>query len=194
MVETRRRQIEDVASELFRANGYAATSVRDIARALDVQGATLYSHVTSKEDVLWAIVQRAASAFEHAAGQAAATTVRATPAERLRALVVAHVGVVTSDPEAASVFDREWRHLTDLRRQEILVRRDAYEARFRGVIADGRASGAFHAPDPALAASYLLTACNAVAVWYRPTGRRSATEIAEAYADLSVRALAEASR
>ena len=54
---TRRREIEDVASELFHANGYAATSVRDIARALDIQGASLYAHVASKEDLLWSIVE-----------------------------------------------------------------------------------------------------------------------------------------
>ena len=53
MVETSRRQaIEDVASDLFRERGYAGTSIRDIARALSVQGASLYAHVTSKEDVL----------------------------------------------------------------------------------------------------------------------------------------------
>jgi len=69
-IETRRRQIEEVASELFRANGYAATSVRDIARALDLQGASLYSHVASKEDVLWALVDRAATRFETALAEA----------------------------------------------------------------------------------------------------------------------------
>ena len=47
-IETRRGQIEAAASELFRANGYAGTSVRDIARALDLQGASLYSHATSR--------------------------------------------------------------------------------------------------------------------------------------------------
>ena len=54
MIETRtrRREIDEVASELFNANGYAATSVRDIARALDIQGASFYAHVASKEDVL----------------------------------------------------------------------------------------------------------------------------------------------
>ena len=44
---------------LFHANGYAATSVRDIAKALDIQGASLYAHVASKEDVLFSIVDRA---------------------------------------------------------------------------------------------------------------------------------------
>ena len=65
MVETtRRRAIEDAASELFRRQGYAATSVRDIARVLDIRGPSLYAHVASKEDVLWAIVDRVASRFE----------------------------------------------------------------------------------------------------------------------------------
>ena len=61
MVETaRRREIEDVASSLFRERGYAGTSVRDIARALDILGASLYAHVASKQDVLRAIVERMA--------------------------------------------------------------------------------------------------------------------------------------
>ena len=73
MVElTRRQAIEEVASDLFREHGYAATSIRDIARALSVQGASLYAHVTSKEDVLWAIVDRAAGRFEAAADAAEA--------------------------------------------------------------------------------------------------------------------------
>ena len=46
MVETTRRQeIEEAASSLFREHGYSGTSVRDIARAVDIQGASLYAHV-----------------------------------------------------------------------------------------------------------------------------------------------------
>src|SRR5689334_8817443 len=99
---TRRRAIDEVASELFRANGYAATSVRDIAKALDIQAASMYAHVASKEDVLWSIVDGAASAFERAAD--AAESEAADPVDRLAALVEAHVEVVTSDPERTSVF------------------------------------------------------------------------------------------
>ena len=57
MVETsRRREIEDAASSLFHEHGYSGTSVRDIARAVDMQGASLYAHVASKQEVLWSIV------------------------------------------------------------------------------------------------------------------------------------------
>jgi TetR/AcrR family transcriptional regulator, cholesterol catabolism regulator len=41
-------------------------SVRDIARALDIKGASVYAHVASREDVLWSIVERAATRFEDA--------------------------------------------------------------------------------------------------------------------------------
>ena len=189
MVETRRRQIEDVASELFHDQGYAATGVRDIARALDIQGASLYAHVTSKEAVLWAIVERAASMFERAADRALDATAGRPASVRVRALVVAHVGVVTGGPEAATVFDREWRHLEEARRDEVRARRDAYEARFRALIEDGIATGEFVAVDPAIASAFLLTALNAVGTWYRPDGPRSPAELADAYADLALRAL-----
>jgi len=193
MIETgaRRREIDDVASELFHANGYAATSVRDIARALDIQGASLYAHVASKEDVLCSIVDGAATAFEAKADEAAAETASSDPVERLAALVEAHVDVVTADPERASVFVTEWRHLSGDRRAAIATRRDAYEARFRAVIEDGIAVGAFRAIDSALAATFILTALNGIATWYRPDGRLSADRIADHYVDLALRSLSE---
>jgi TetR/AcrR family transcriptional regulator, cholesterol catabolism regulator len=193
MIESgaRRREIDDVASELFHANGYAATSVRDIARALDIQGASLYAHVASKEDVLWSIVDGAATAFEAKADDAIADTATSDPVERLAALVEAHVDVVTADPERASVFVTEWRHLSPDRRAAIAGRRDAYEARFRAVIEDGTAVGAFRPTDTALAATFILTALNGIATWYRPDGRLSADRIADHYVDLALRSLSE---
>jgi len=188
---TRRREIDEVASELFHANGYAATSVRDIARALDIQGASLYAHVASKEDVLWSIVDHAATAFEHAADAATTEADAADPVDGLAALVEAHVEVITADPERSSVFVTEWRHLSPDRRAAIARRRDAYEARFRETIADGVAVGAFRATDPALATTFVLTALNGIATWYRPDGRLSADRIADHYVDLALRSLSE---
>jgi AcrR family transcriptional regulator len=187
----RRREIDEVASELFHANGYAATSVRDIARALDIQGASLYAHVASKEDLLFAIVDRAASAFERAADAAEADAATADPVERLAALVEGHVDVVTADPERASVFVTEWRHLSPDRRAAMAERRDAYEGRFREVIRDGISVGAFRSTDPTIAATFVLTAINGIATWYRPDGRLSADAVADHYIDLALRALSE---
>jgi TetR/AcrR family transcriptional regulator, cholesterol catabolism regulator len=185
----RRREIDEVASGLFHANGYAATSVRDIAKALDIQAASMYAHVASKEDVLWSIVDAAATAFEQGAGAASAEAATIDPIDRLAALVEAHVEVITADPERASVFVTEWRHLSGSRRAAIASRRDAYEARFREVITDGIAIGAFRPTDPAVAAAFLLTALNGVAGWYRPDGRLGPDRIADGLVDLALRML-----
>jgi AcrR family transcriptional regulator len=178
----RRQQIEDAASTLFRERGYAATSVRDIAHALDMQGGSLYAHVASKEDVLWSIVSRAADRFNAEVGRVAVSS--APPAARLREMIRAHVGVVTSAQKDAAVFLHEWRFLSQNRREQMAERRDAYEALFRRAIADGVAAGAFNAVDTRLAAMALLSALNGIATWYRPDGPLTPAEVADHYADL----------
>lgn len=189
---SRRREIEDVASVLFRDRGYAATSIRDIARELDIRGASLYAHVASKEDVLWAIVDRMASRFEAAADATLASgSLAGDPIGLMTALVRGHVRVIAEDVGAASVFISEWRSLGEARRAAILERRDAYEQRFRDVITGGIATGDFTMTDPAIAATFVLTALNGVATWYRPDGRLAADRIADHYVDLSLRALTE---
>ncbi len=193
MVETTRRQaIEDAASSLFHEHGYSGTSVRDIAKAVDIQGASLYAHVASKQEVLWSIVERTASRFEAAADAIEAVdpgSLPFGPDVHLISLVRAHVGVVTGDIERASVFVHEWRSLDPGRRDDIARRRDAYEARFRKAIADGVGSGAFVAVDPVPTAAYILTALNGLVAWYRPDGRLDARIIGDSYADLSLRAV-----
>ena len=193
MVETTRRQaIEDVASDLFRERGYAATSIRDIARALSVKGASLYAHVTSKEDVLWAIVDRAATRFEAAADRAeeeARSHRPGDPVEAIAALVEAHVDVLTANVHEAGVFVNEWRSLAEQRRRQILDRRDAYQARFRRHVEDGIAAGSFAMTDPSIAASTILSAVNGVAAWYDPDGRLPADRIADHLVDLVLRML-----
>ena len=204
MVETsRRREIEDAASSLFHEHGYAGTSVREIARALDIQGASLYAHVTSKQDMLWSIVVRTADRFEAAADAALAALGDSDsdsdsdpdgkrspdPGSRLTALVRAHVGVVTEDIGRASVFVHEWRSLSASHRAEIGRRRDTYEHRLRAVIRDGMERGDFAATDPTAAAAFILTALNGLVGWYRPGGRLKPGALADLYAALALRAV-----
>src|SRR4029077_9720612 len=181
MVETsRRKEIEDAASSLFHEHGYSGTSVRDIARAVDMQGASLYAHVASKQEVLWSIVERTATRFEAAADLVEAGDPGAVvfgPGVHLISLVRAHVGVVSDDIERASVFVHEWRSLDKGRRDEMTRRRDAYEGRFRATIAQGVSVGSFEAGDPIVTAAYILTALNGLVAWYDPKGRLPARDI-----------------
>ena len=191
MVDTlsRRLQIEDAASALFRERGYAATSVRDIAQALDMQGGSLYAHVSSKEDVLWSIVSRAADRF-HTAVAALADANLPAPA-KLREMIRAHVRVVTGQQKDAAVFLHEWRLLSQERRDLVGLRRDQYEALFRRVIGDGIAAETFNPVDPRMAAMALLSALNGVATWYSGDGPLSAEDVADQYAELFLKGLTD---
>ena len=188
IAESRRRQIEGVASALFRERGYAGTGMREIARGLQLRGASLYAHVGSKEDVLFAIVERAADRFAraispylHADGM--------SPEDRLLGMIRAHVRVLTSDLGDAAVFLHEWRFLGPERRAQILARRDNHELAFREAIADGVEAGDFRLIDERIAARSLLSALNGIAGWWRPDGPLSADQIAESYADLHLAGL-----
>jgi AcrR family transcriptional regulator len=184
----RRLQIEEAASALFRERGYSATSVRDIAQALNLQGGSLYAHVASKEDVLWSIVIRAAERFNAGVGDLATDETR-TPADRLRAMINAHVAVVTGIQKDAAVFLHEWRFLSAERRAQISARRDAHEAFFRQVIASGIDAGEFRDVDPRVTAMAILSALNGIPTWYRPNGKLTADQIADQHADLFLHAL-----
>jgi AcrR family transcriptional regulator len=186
-VQTRRRQIEDAASALFSARGYAATSMRDIAKALDLQGGSLYAHIPSKEAVLAAIVEEAAEAF-HAAVRPIAER-QGPAAERLREMVLAHVRVVTGGRERAKVFLFEWTFLGPERREAVALSRAAYQDYFERVVAHGVAAGEFSARDPRLAAVFLLSAMNAMVGWYRPDGALGPDALAGHYADLFLEGL-----
>ena len=191
-MQTRRRQIEDVASALFSSRGYAATSMRDIARALDLQGGSLYAHIPSKEAVLAAIVEEAAEKF-HAAVRPVAE--RPGPAAgRLREMIAAHVHVVTGGRERAKVFLFEWTFLGEERRAAVSRSRAAYQAYFERVVAEGVAAGELATPDPKLAAVFILSAMNAMAHWYRSDGAIGPDALAEHYADLFLSGLQPSER
>jgi TetR/AcrR family transcriptional regulator, cholesterol catabolism regulator len=184
----RRLQIEEAASALFRERGYAATSVRDIAQALNLQGGSLYAHMASKEDVLWSIVIRAADRFNAQVGPIASSSV-VVPADRLRQMIRAHVGVVTSIQKDAAVFLHEWRFLSADRRAQISARRDAYELLWRDVIGEGIISGEFRRVDPPVTAMAILSSLNGIATWFSPAGALSEAQVADQLADLFLAAI-----
>ncbi|MFO7544825.1 MAG: TetR/AcrR family transcriptional regulator [Trueperaceae bacterium] len=182
----RRAEIVAAAGSLFRDHGYHATSMRDLAKRLNLQGGSLYAHIGSKEELLWEIVDAAAEAF-----MTAADTVDPTlPApERLRGLVRGHLGVVVDELEHATVFFHEWTHLRPDLRQRIVERRDAYQDHFRRAVRDGVRDGSFAVDDADLATLLVLSTLNWSYQWLDPGGRLDLDALTHAYATFLLRAL-----
>lgn len=167
---TTRKSREDVvaaAGRLFADRGYHGTSMRDLGQELGLLGSSLYSHVTSKEDLLVEVVEKGAGLFEAAVWQATGET----GAERLRALIAGHVDVVIDHLDEVRTFLNEARFLEGQHRRRILSARDAYEAEFRAAIAEGLADGSLNWDvDPKLGGIFVLSILNALERWYDPSG------------------------
>lgn len=87
-----RDRIEAAAIQLFVEKGVAETTVRDIARAVDISEGALYRHFTSKEELVWLAFERHYVSFAHrlealAAGE---RTARARVAAMIRGFCEAH--------------------------------------------------------------------------------------------------------
>lgn len=175
----RREEILRAAGELFGARGYHATGMRELAHALELKGSSLYAHIEGKEDLLWEIVDRAATAFTHAAATVPADL---PPSERLERLISAHLRVITLQLDHAAVFFQDWVHLAEDRRQELVARRDAYQQLFRQAISDGAAEGTFDVDDVDVATLVVLSALNFSYQWYDPGGRLDPEQLGNAYA------------
>lgn len=174
----RRAEILRAAGTLFRRNGYHATSMRELARHLNLQGASLYAHIDSKEQLLREIVDRAADAF---LASARSVPPHGSPTERLAAFIRGHLQVVENEIETAAVFFHEWTHLSEEARRHVIGRRDAYQAHLTEIIAAGVAARQFRVSDVGVATLLTLSTLNWSYQWFDPAGRMPLNEIADQY-------------
>ena len=183
----RKDQILAAAERLFREKGYLATSVRDIGRAVGLQGASLYHHIGGKEELLWTIASRAADEFF--AALRPVMTLAAPPPLKLRRAIIAHVDVITRHLDASAVYFNEWRHLQPRQRNRFAKRRDEYEGLFRALLDEGIRAGIFAPVDERFAARLVLSALNWTHQWYKPDGPMTPEEVGATLADMLLNGL-----
>ncbi len=116
------------AARLFAERGYHGTSINDLAAALGVHKSSLYTHITGKADLLAGIALTGAAAFHDALDSLPDS---ATPGVRLELALRAHLGVVESQLDVATIWLQEWRYLTGEPRVSFLKERHRYERRIR---------------------------------------------------------------
>lgn len=174
---SRQAEILRIAQDLFKDKGYAAASVRDIAKAANVEPASLYSHISGKEDLLDRTCFDMADKFISAISEV--NDIYFDAAQKLQLAVANHVELLTSNPSAAHVFQREWRYLNEPRRSEFIQLRNQYEEGFRTIVQNGIDEGLFNDVDIKIAALTILSSLNWIVEWYREDGDLSPKEIAD---------------
>jgi AcrR family transcriptional regulator len=171
-----RHRIFATAATLFRTKGYAQSTTRELATMLGLKKASLYHYVTSKEDLLYAI---SIDSLQQIDAHVAAAIESATPPERLRALIRAHVTSALGNRDQHAVMLSELGSLSEEPRKEVIKARDAYEKRIRDVIQAERAEQRLRTDiDAKYLALSLLNMLNWTIFWYQPGGSLTPEELA----------------
>jgi AcrR family transcriptional regulator len=133
-----RDRLSTEAARLFAERGYHGTSIGDLAEALGIRKASIYSHIEGKEDLLSEIALAGARAFHLALD---ALPEDAGPAERLRLALRAHLDVVDRQLDVATIWLHEWRYLAEPARGNFLAERRRYERRISTLFETAIAAG-----------------------------------------------------
>ncbi|MGW0630574.1 TetR/AcrR family transcriptional regulator [Streptomyces sp. NPDC002758] len=180
--DERWKELLDVAAQMFAEQGYAATSLQQLANQLGIFKGSLYYYISSKEDLLYEVIKAVyvsgVANFQAMAGG------EGDAVERLRRAIEGHVVHLIENLTATTVYLHEFDRLSKDRQDE-LSRLD-YVHLVRDLIVTGQTEGGIRADlDPTLATMAVLGATNWIYRWYHP-GSRAPREIGQEFARIIV--------
>ena len=182
-----RDDILEAAAAIFSQKGYHAASMQDIAQAVHLQKASLYHHVSGKQEILLAILDQALDLLidnmEEVMKQ------HLPPKEKFRLGVRTYLKEMLENRELASVLLLEHRSLDSRLQAQHIQRRDRFEQLWRELIQSGVDTGCFHCQDISITVRALLGVLNWTITWYQPSGKYNAEQIADQYVNVFLQGL-----
>ena len=175
--QTGRRRVLDAAAELFVTQGYAGTTIRQIAAATGIKAGSIYHHFDSKEALFVAVLNDGIIVMLDAFDS---TNSRLTDTDSSTAQVLAHVRAHLS-----AVFENgpyTTAHVTSFFsapakvRGQVVPQRDNYEERWNDLLE--RIFPSVAVKDLHLHRLILFGAMNATAEWFDPNGTLSLDQLA----------------
>lgn len=180
------------AARIFHAKGYHATSINEIAEAVQLTKAGLYYYIKGKQELLFSIMLFAMDRLESQVIERART--EDDPEARLRSVIRNHARLITEDRSALTVLVNELEGLSEEHRAQIVERQRRYVAFVRETLLALRAEGRLADVDPTVASFGVLGAVLWVARWFRPKGRLSGEEVVHELENLILGGVLSATR
>ncbi|MFN3256502.1 MAG: TetR/AcrR family transcriptional regulator [Ilumatobacter sp.] len=173
---SRLNDVVEAAANVFKERGYHATRLEDIAEALGMQKGSLYNYISSKEELLLAVVRPPAGRLLSSLSELAEADLPAT--EKIRLVAKSHAGVLEEYFPYVAVYVQE---IAGQGHSEEWLEMDRRYVRLLSQIIDeGRTSGLFGpSTNPTLSAMALIGSLNWMTRWYEQGGQLSAEELAD---------------
>ena len=173
--KNKKEQIYKAAAKLFREKGYNAASMRDLAGRVQLKASSLYSHIGSKEEILIKICFDNAHHF--IAGMESVENMHRSITEKIKALLLLHIRTAIEDTTSVTVFNDEWKHLSEPYLGQFVQLRKDYENRFRAIIKTGVETGEIKKMNTEILLYSLLNSVQWLHYWYKPEGNIKQNEL-----------------
>ena len=167
----------DVAVRVFNERGYDGTSMDDVARAAGITKASIYYHVSGKEDLLDRGIRRGLDALFGMLDEPAASG--GTAETRLRYVLLRTVELMSEQMPEVTLLLRV-RGNTETERWA-LERRRTFNRRIAELVQAAMDEGALRSElEAGLVARLLFGMVNSIVEWYRRDGRLGPDDVANA--------------
>jgi len=161
---SRKEQIIEIATDLFKSKGFSGTSMRDLANTVGLEVSSLYSHVKSKDEILQTICFGMANKFLHSIDATMAME-NCSNEEILSLTIRGHTSIITEDINATSVFWHEWKYMQEPWLSDFSKMQIEYESKFRSILENGIAAGEFCIDDISFTTMAILSSLNGLQKW-----------------------------
>lgn len=173
----RREELLQTAVDLFAANGFKGTSIRDIASTLGVSVSVIYHYFSNKEDLWSAILDYSVKGLPDRLEKAAAGGGHAL--ERFRRVLRAHLAASAAYQKESKIFliDYDRMSATGDQSSKAIQKRvlDVYVGLLDALHAEGHVKSAH----TKILAFNVLGVVNWYLRWYRPDGPLNPDEVYE---------------
>ena len=174
--------IRKAGVRLIFERGYEAMSLRQLAAEVGIQAGSLYNHISTKQDLLFDLVQEHINDLLRELDLALEG--KADPVEKLRAFVAFHVSYHMTRKREVFIANSELRSLEAKNYDVVVALRGAYEQRLAQILTDGVSEGVFEVVDIQVATFAIIALLTGLCTWYRPGGRLTRDAIIAAHEKL----------
>jgi AcrR family transcriptional regulator len=181
-----RGRVLEGALRLFAAQGFHGSSMRELAKLVELQASALYVLFPSKEHILAELV-RAGHEAHHDGIRAAILEAGADPAAQLSAMVAVHVRLHAMYPHLAIVINREMDALSPELAAPGRALREQSSALLLDIIVRGVTMKRFAPPHAYVAAAAIAAMGTRVPYWYSATSAIGLEELVAHHVEMALR-------
>ena len=185
--QRKRQEISKIATKLFVEKGFEKTTIRDIAKAGNMNSSALYYYFEDKEAILYEILMEIMNASLARMREIDQSTL--LPKDKIVAVIKLHTRTYGVDPVRMGLIVFNQKSLNPEHWEELKGKQREYTDLVARILRDMRAGGEIVDIDPVVCTFALFGMVQWAFGWYNPTGEISPDQLSGIFTRIFTRGI-----